>query len=51
MAIDTEILCITHGKLAWLLDIQITVMNYAGNLIDPILYALLYIYIYILRVT
>jgi exosome complex RNA-binding protein Rrp42 (RNase PH superfamily) len=40
-AIDTESLCIMNGKIVWSINITISIIDYDGNIIDPISLAIL----------
>ena len=35
-AVDKDSLCIVHGKIVWMIAVNIEVLSYDGNLIDPI---------------
>ncbi len=35
-AVDKDSLCIVHGKIVWMISVNIEVLSYDGDLIDPI---------------
>jgi len=40
-AIDKDSLCIVKGKLVWSININVEILSYDGNLIDPICMSIL----------
>ena len=40
-AIDKDSLCVVRGKLGWVVVINVEILSYDGNLIDPICMSIL----------
>lgn len=40
-AIDKDSLCVIRGKLVWMVCINVEILSYDGNLIDPICMSIL----------
>ena len=40
-AIDKDSLCIVKGKIAWMIVVNVEILSYGGNLIDPICISIL----------